>query len=212
VRGCFVSPANAGSITNGSFENTTNFVGDGNDTMSLASGSTVMPGWTVVNNSVAWIGPTNPFLLSASNGSYFLDLQGYSDSGTFGGVTQSISTVTGANYTLTFDLGGATQWGVPASINACAGATCQLDSITAITTNQWDPETLNFTATGGSTLISLIGNDGFAYIDWTMFRSQVVQSAQPFPSPARSRCFALALPVRLRCVVARKTRPNVIRS
>ena len=28
--------------------------------------ATTMPGWTVVNNSIAWIGPTNPFGVTAS--------------------------------------------------------------------------------------------------------------------------------------------------
>jgi hypothetical protein len=164
------------------FENIGNFVGDGNDTMTLGPGSTVMLGWTVVSNDVGWIGPTNPLGLTASNGSYFFDLQGYSDSDTFGGVTQTITTVKGANYVLSFDLGGATQWGGTDTITACAGATCQLDSITA-STNQWDPETLDFTATGGSALISLIGYDGSAYIglDNVSVTGSTIGTAVPEP-------------------------------
>ncbi len=75
----------ASLITNGSFEGwaSGNFAHRPesfpavNDTMVLAPGSTTMTGWTVVNGDVAWIGPTNPFNLTASKGSYFLDLTGY---------------------------------------------------------------------------------------------------------------------------------------
>jgi hypothetical protein len=74
--------------------------------MSLASGSTAIPGWTTTNGTfTAWIQNGNPWAIPASDGSFFLDLTGYSDSGTYGGVTQSFATTIGAQYTLTFDLG-----------------------------------------------------------------------------------------------------------
>ena len=59
--------AHADLLTNGSFEDVTNFVNQGNDTDLLALGSTAMPGWTVVGSeALAWIGPTNPFGLTAA--------------------------------------------------------------------------------------------------------------------------------------------------
>src|SRR5436305_13818021 len=64
----------ANLLINGSYENTGGtFVGDGNNTMSLPPGSGAIPGWTTFSNSVAWIGPTNPFGVVASNGSFSLD-------------------------------------------------------------------------------------------------------------------------------------------
>lgn len=66
--------AHANLLSNGSFESG-NFVNQGSDTMSLAVGSTTISGWTVVTDTTAWIGPTNPFGLSASDGSFFLDLK-----------------------------------------------------------------------------------------------------------------------------------------
>ena len=63
------SAAQANLLTNGSFEAGA-FVNQGNDTMSLPPGSTVITGWTVVTDTTAWIGPTNPFGLTASEGSY----------------------------------------------------------------------------------------------------------------------------------------------
>src|ERR1700684_2949506 len=83
--------AHADLITNGSFENTgATFVGDANKVDLLASGSTAIPGWTTFNGvPTAWLQNGNPYGISASNGSYFLDLTGYADSGTYGGVMQT---------------------------------------------------------------------------------------------------------------------------
>src|ERR1017187_1786107 len=101
------SPAWA-DIQNPSFENiTSTFVDNtGQDTMVLGTGSTVMPGWTVTGSyEIAWIGNGNPFNLSAHSGSYFLDLTGYDATPTGNGVTQTVSTVAGENYVLSFWLG-----------------------------------------------------------------------------------------------------------
>ena len=66
------APAYAALVNNGSFENTgSTFVGNGQDYMVLNAGSTIIPGWTVINNPLAWIGPTNPFGLAASQGAFF---------------------------------------------------------------------------------------------------------------------------------------------
>src|SRR5207253_1034987 len=84
----------ANLLVNGSFEDLSHFSNQGADTMTVLVGdSTTMPGWTVFSNDVAWIGPTNPFSLTASpgGGSYFLDLSGYHAAD--GGVQQTIATV-----------------------------------------------------------------------------------------------------------------------
>lgn len=65
--------AHANLLVNGSFEDGA-FVSDGNQTMSLAPGSTVITGWTVITDTTAWINVGNPFGLTASDGSRFLDL------------------------------------------------------------------------------------------------------------------------------------------
>lgn len=99
--------AHAFQLANGSFENTNaTFVPDGNHVDELASGSTAIPGWTTINGvPTAWIENGNPYGISAANGSFFLDLTGYSDSGTYGGVSQAFATTAGTNYVVTFDLG-----------------------------------------------------------------------------------------------------------
>ena len=148
----FANAAQANLITNGSFEDTTNFVPDpghpGDDTARLPVGSTAMTGWTVVNSGLAWIGPTNPFGLSASDGSYFLDLTDYTDAAPYGGVTQSIATVLGQHYRLTFDLGSSSTFGIPDSILASAGLASNTFVSTLGGTDNWESETLDFVASG----------------------------------------------------------------
>jgi hypothetical protein len=159
-----VPAAHANLLTNGSFESGA-FVSQGNDTMSLAAGSNTMTGWTVVTDTTAWIGPTNPFGLTASDGSYFLDLTNYQYGAPFAGVTQTIATVAGQTYVLSFDLGGSTYWGRPDSITASAAGTSQtFTTPTTGTNNDWYHETMQFTATSASTLIDLQGVAGMNYI------------------------------------------------
>lgn len=155
--------AQANLLTNASFELGA-FVNQGNDTMSLAAGSTVITGWTVVTDTTAWIGPANPFGLGASDGSYFLDLTNYEAGAPFAGVSQTIATTPGATYSLSFDLGSSTQWGVPASIAASAAGTSQtfLSPLTGI--NVWTNETMQFVASSAATTVLLQGASGFNYI------------------------------------------------
>ena len=177
-----VSTAAQAVVVNGSFEDTAGFVNQGNDTMSLPAGSTTMTGWTVVGGvgaSLAWIGPTNPFSLTASNGGYFLDLTDYRDSPPFGGVSQSISTTIGGKYLLSFDLGSSAQYRAPDSVFAAAGSTNGIFTSQNTLNNIWEHETLLFTATSTSTLISLTGNSGSAYIGLDNVN---VSSAVPEPS------------------------------
>lgn len=160
-----VGSAHANLITNGSFESGS-FVDQGNDTMSLGAGSTVITGWIVVTDTTAWIGPTNPFNLSASDGSYFLDLTNYQAGSPFAGLSQTIATITGASYSLSFDLGGSSQWGLPDSITASAGSTSQTFVSTATTgvNNLWDSVSMQFVATSATTTVLLQGATGFNYI------------------------------------------------
>src|SRR5260370_21544290 len=148
--------ARANQITNGSFEDTNkSFVGDVNKTDQLASGSAAIPGWTTINGvPTAWIRNGNPWNISASNGSYFLDLTGYSDFGTYGGVTQSFATTPGTGYVVTFDLGyggNSGLFGGPVSVRAtAAGFTGSFVSGTG-TANPagWGPGAFLFTAASG---------------------------------------------------------------
>lgn len=159
----------ANLLTNGSFEDTTGFVNQGNDTMSLFAGSTTMTGWTVAGSSshgLAWIGPTNPFGLTAQDGSYFLDLTDYVTGGPFNGVSQSFGTTAGHEYQVTFYLGSSTIWGIEDGITASAAGQSKTFTSTngGSSTNLWQLETFTFLASASSTTLSLDGASGVQYI------------------------------------------------
>jgi hypothetical protein len=179
------SASHANLLTNGSFESGA-FVNQGSDTMSPAAGSTVITGWTVVTDTTAWIGATNPFGLSASDGSFFLDLTNYQAGAPFAGVSQVITTTPGATYALTFDLGGSNFWGRPDSLTASAAGTSQTFTTGAASTgtpnNDWYHESMTFVATGATTTITLQGQAGISYIGLDNANVEFV-SAAPVPEP-----------------------------
>jgi len=155
-------PSHANLLTNGSFELGT-FVPDANGTMDLAVGATDMTGWTVQNAKLAWIGPSNPFYLTASEGGYFLDLSGYHDNTPYGGVLQSqtIATTIGTPYRLTFDIGTDPLYDTaPVSVQVTAGSASAIFTSTPLNPNQWQSFNLDFIATSANTSISLVGQAG----------------------------------------------------
>jgi MYXO-CTERM domain-containing protein len=137
----------------------------------------------VVNDTTAWIGTPNPWSVLPSDGSFFLDLTNYQLGFPFAGVTQSITTQVGATYTLSFDLGGSTRWGLPDSITASAGNASQTFTTPSTgTLNDWYHETLQFTATSSTTLITLQGNSGGHYVGLDNV-SVELGSPAPIPEP-----------------------------
>lgn len=153
----------ANMITNGGFENTNNtFVGDGNCTEVLLSGSAAILAWTATNvTQTAWIENGNPWAISAADGQFFLDLTSYADVVTYGGVTQSFATVAGTSYAATFDLGyggNSAAFGGPVSVRATAGS-----SSTTFTSGSRTPNPpcgtwkLSFTATSSLTQLTILG-------------------------------------------------------
>ena len=161
------SPAHANLLLNGSFEDTTYFVDQGQDSMRVGLGSTALLGWTVIgqDNSLHWSGPTNPFGITASDGSYWIDLTGFRDNPPFAGVAQTIATQIGQQYLLSFDLGSSAFQLLQDGIEASAGSTSQIfTSTNPGVNNLWQRETMMFTARGNLTLISLLGNSGSSNI------------------------------------------------
>jgi Protein of unknown function (DUF642)/PEP-CTERM motif len=167
--------AQADLIVNGSFDNTNGTFVDNTSQggENILPGSNPIAGWTISGTStVLWINTPNTFAgigQSPGNASpFFLDLTGTTDSAPFASVSQTINTVAGNSYRLTFDLGSSTSWGIQDGITATAGGTSQTFTSTNPggpgQANDWEIETLNFTATGSSTLISLVGDSGQSYI------------------------------------------------
>jgi Protein of unknown function (DUF642)/PEP-CTERM motif len=164
--------ARADLVTNGSFEAGTNPPTGEGDTQAI--GTSNITGWTIVNNdgttvdngkNVLWIN-NGSYGLSTPFGNDFLDLTGTTDSTPYDGVVQTITTVSGQQYVLTFDLGVSTNGGpfsgtisVSAGING-SGTTFTDDGSTGTLTSDntlWTDESLPFTATSASTVVSFIG-------------------------------------------------------
>lgn len=170
--GAHASAANL--ISNGSFETGTPVqMNDNNDAASqqLFDGdATALPGWTVTGHDIAWIGVGNPFGLNASEGTNFLDLTGWQRGGyaAGAGVEQTISTVTGQSYTLSFDLGNSTNYnfGAHNALTVSAGSLSQalVTSTTFNSTNSWDHYALTFVAQSASTTIGFTGYQATYYI------------------------------------------------
>jgi hypothetical protein len=173
-------------LVNGSFEDGA-FVNQGNQTMSLAPGSTLISGWTVLTDATAWINAGNPFGLSASDGSRFLDLTNYSAGAPYAGMSQSFATLAGATYSLSFDLGGSSAWGRPDALIASAAGT----SATFVTgpasattpNNDWYQESMTFTASGATTTLTLQGSTGFNYIGLDNVVVELVSGPGTPPDP-----------------------------
>src|SRR5271165_2547992 len=94
-------------VTNGSFENTGGtFVDEGGGAMtSLSPGSTVIPGWAVTNDEIAWLMNGNVTGIATPFGCLLLDRPGTHDDNVYGGVTQTISTTPSQTYTLSLSIG-----------------------------------------------------------------------------------------------------------
>lgn len=191
-----VPSAKAGVIVNGDFE-LGGFVPNGDNTMSLFASSTTMTGWTVVGDSLAWINTPNPFLLHAKTGTKFLDLTDYYQGGPFGGVSQTINTISNAVYQISFDVGAVTG---TAKIQLTAGNLSDIASSTANNGQTWTTYSSFFTASSPATTILLIGNqaDGQGhFIGLDNLKVELFQTPNPVPEP--SCCFLMMfslLPIR----------------
>jgi hypothetical protein len=154
--------ADTNLVVNGSFE-LGNFSPWGYDSATELVGTSDISGWTVINNSAAWIGGGNPWGLAAPDGSKFLDLTEFRSSGTLAAVRQTIATVPGTSYLLTFAVGSQTAFGLPVGVTATAGSASNTFSSTAAGNNLWTTFTLPFTASSSSTVLTLAGASGTLY-------------------------------------------------
>jgi hypothetical protein len=163
-------------VNNGDFDNIggvwTDNTGLGSNDFQIAGG-VVIPGWSNVSGfaNEFWVTTPNGYsglTASPGNGStYFVDLTGQANNLPFGGLEQTISTTAGDKYVLTFALGSATTWNLGnlagSALTASATGTSLLASqlftaSTPTTANQWQTETLSFTADSASTTIELLGD------------------------------------------------------
>ena len=113
-------------VVNNSFEDGGTFVPNkAQGTMSLSPGDTTITGWITIGSKnsingkiqdIAWVEIPNSFTIPADDGKRFVDLTGFDDvpqGGPFGGVRQTISTVSGFDYVVRFDVGILETWPDP---------------------------------------------------------------------------------------------------
>jgi choice-of-anchor C domain-containing protein len=137
----FPLAAEANLLTNGSFE-------DGPDPgqfITLGSGSTSIQGWEVTRATVDYIGSYFP----SSHGKRHVDLDG---SPGYGGIKQTVPTVAGQRYRVTFDMAGNTA-GPPTIKKMNVEAAGQSRAFLHDAGLKWARHTWEFTARGPCTTI-----------------------------------------------------------
>jgi hypothetical protein len=149
-------------VTNGSFENTpSGFVDNGQGYMVLPSGSSSIPGWTVIGDQITWLLSGSQSFGSTPFGSFFLDLTGTHDNTSYGGVSQMIATTPDQTYTVSVsigvnqnDLGGNGS----KSVSVTAGSSNKSFTFPSSGTGmQWNSFDFSFVAASSSTLLTIVG-------------------------------------------------------
>jgi choice-of-anchor C domain-containing protein len=140
-------PIHAASFSNGSFE----LGPEPGEFLTLSTGSTAIPGWLVLGNSIDYIGST----WQASDGSRSIDLSGQG----VGRIEQTFDTILGTTYQVLFDLAGNPA-GTPVEKLlrvAATGGTAQDYSFDTtgktLTAMGWQTTAYSFTATSPSTTL-----------------------------------------------------------
>jgi len=102
----FSGIATATPFQNGSFEDASKFTPHSStyDFMTLSTGATseYMPGWTVMNGTIDWIGTYWTASDASDGGSYSIDLDGTMP----GTISQTFDTIAGTWYEVLFDMAG----------------------------------------------------------------------------------------------------------
>lgn len=160
------TPSLAQIVTNGGFE--TPATPAGSFTL-FNAGSSLLTGWNVVGGQVATVSNTftqNGLSFVAQSGSAWLDLTGFNANGPEG-VTQTIATVPGTQYTVTFWVGNVVNPGgifgnsstVNMALNGSPFFTATNTGGAGTSTQFWQQFSTQFTATGTSTTLGFFNGD-----------------------------------------------------
>jgi hypothetical protein len=192
---------------------TTNLIVNGNFAQGFTTctaGVTSLPGWTVVSGNIdigddanCNGGPNQPN--GAAGETFYADLTGsHAENGVndVGVIAQTIATVVGQQYNLSFYFGGNSQWqeyigilpndspfkAMDVFVNGAISGVYGVDTAgVPVTDAQWTKENVVFTATSTSTQISFDSLNGSASnpSDFGPFLDGVsVSAAVPFPASA----------------------------
>jgi choice-of-anchor C domain-containing protein len=149
--------AGAATIVNGGF------TGPITGVVNVGTGSTVIPGWTVTSGNVDWI---QGYWQSADGDTFSIDLNGFSP----GAISQTIATVVGQTYDLTFDMSGNPDNGsdVRTMLVSAGGPNSVFVYTFTVGPNghdnmNWVQDSLIFKATSTSTAITFTSGSGGAF-------------------------------------------------
>src|SRR5271155_4942334 len=163
-------PLRADSITNGSFESPVVPVGGFTN---FASGSTLIPGWTVIGAAgggsfVSGTFSQNGVSFPAEDGAQWLDLTG-DGTNSNEGVEQTFATTSGAQYTVSFWVGNVYNpdgiFGTTSTVDVLLGGpkgtllTAATNSNTTTGIQTWEEFSTTFTATGSTSTLDFINGD-----------------------------------------------------
>lgn len=161
------SAVQAAVINNGSFELPK--VPDGSFT-NFDTGSSLLTGWAVVGTQVSIVSGAlgaGSMTFPAQEGSQWLDLTGYRTNSRDDGVTQTVATIPGTRYTLSFWVGNVVDPGgtygststVEVSINGGQRMPFTNKDGAGMTSMNWQQFTHPFTANATSTTITFFNGD-----------------------------------------------------
>lgn len=184
-------PAAANLLVNGSFE--APIVTPGSF-QNFGAGSTLITGWTVVGVDSAVVSDTfvqSGITFNASEGSQWLDLAGVTSNSMLSGVTQTVATVAGASYELSFYVGGTSDASLffPATIDVSVDGSARTSFANTATPRNsvdWQLFTVGFVAAAPTTALTFFNGSGpgnfFNGLDDVSLNA--VSVTTPVPEPA----------------------------
>lgn len=167
-----VADAHANLIDNGSFETTTPTVPSGSF-VNFTPGSTGLTDWTVVGPTGTEVSPVNTTFsqeccsFPAEDGNNWLDLTGANSNNDSEGISQTVATNIGDQYTVSFYVGNVydptgffgTTSTVDVSENGSSLGAFENSCTTCTNTLVWELFTDTFTATSTSTTLQFLNGD-----------------------------------------------------
>ncbi len=189
--------AYASIIVNGSFEDPAVPVGT---YQNFLAGSTAITGWTVVGIDSSVVNATysqNGIVFNSQDGNQYLDLAGVNSNSTSSGVTQTISTLVGVNYLVSFYVGSATDGfqHFPSTVDLTidSGPRVGYTNPNAPTTSvDWKLFTVPFTAQSTTTTLTFQnGSASSNYLGALDNVSVTVNAVNAVPEPSSFAVFVL---------------------
>jgi len=179
------SPSEADLLVNGSFETPIIPAGGFID---YVGGSTALTGWSVSGvdvNTVSGTFTQDGIVFEAEDGKQLMDLSGYTSNSSSNGISQTVTTVIGQSYSLSFYVGSATDHYLfdASTVDLSIGGgtlTSYTNSTTPSNMVDWKLFTVNFAAT--DTMTSIAFFDGSGPSNYESLLDNVSLNAVPEPS------------------------------